>query len=291
MNLASDSGKRDGKRKKSSKRLLVTMPWGERIVFSIQTWAIFGWRMSAFKSSLHKSHGWKGGECSHTRQRTSTKHHFGEIAGTLDLPNGICQWIPRVDLKMRRISAKSVPRTLTSGNFRPIKPRLWYSTLLPRLIWPLIISSRFRELNRSYEGVLSRMPLKFKEKMTDDPTRDSKKVGFSGISSNGKGPGVYNRKWTTLKVSLYIINDSLRQLIGEPSYANNDDKNVPQLVSSADPCKRRDQWARREGIRPHSQLKHTFLPGLKEFCLHCSTICLIYGQLMVMERGKNRSWI
>jgi hypothetical protein len=138
----------------------------------------------------------------------------------------ICQWIPRVDLNMSRISAKSVPRMLTNGNFRTIKPRLWYTTFLPRLIWPLIISSRSRELNRSYEGVLSRTPLKFKKKMADGPTSDSKKVGFSGISSSGRiaGPGVYNRKSTTLKVSLYTINDSLQQLTDKPSYANNDDK-------------------------------------------------------------------
>jgi len=68
-------------------------------------------------------------------------------------------------------------------------------------------------------------------------------------------------------------------------------KNVPQLVSSPDPCRRRDRWTKREGIRPHSQLKHTFLPNPKEFCLHCCTTCLVYGQLMVTERGKNRSRI
>ena len=93
---------------------------GERIVFSIQTWVILGRRLWAFRSSLHKSHGWKDGECSQTRQRTPTKYHFGEVAGKLDLSNGTCQWIPREDLNTRRISAKSVPRMLTSGNFRTI---------------------------------------------------------------------------------------------------------------------------------------------------------------------------
>jgi len=55
--------------------------------------------------------------------------------------------------------------------------------------------------------------------MADGPTRDSKKVGFSGISSSGRiaGPGLYNRKWTTLKVRLYVINDSLQQLVDKLS--------------------------------------------------------------------------
>ena len=127
--------------------------------------------------------------------------------------------------------------------------------------------------------------------MADGPTRDSKKVGFSGISGSGRiaGPSVHNRKWTTLKVSLYIMNDSLQQLIHKPSYANNDDKQVPQLVSSADPCKRRDRSARWEGIRPHSQLKHTFLSNLKEFCLHCGTTCLVYGQFRSRKGAKTEA--
>jgi hypothetical protein len=49
------------------------------VVLSIQTWGNFGLRFWAFRSSLDKLLRRKRGESSQNRQRTPTKHHYGDF--------------------------------------------------------------------------------------------------------------------------------------------------------------------------------------------------------------------
>lgn len=93
---------------------------------------------------------WVSGRPSQVRQTPWRKLRYRQRkdTGRLGSSYATCQRILREDSNMRRITAKFMSQFLAEENplkFTAAKTWMWSSILLPRMIWPLVISSRSQE--------------------------------------------------------------------------------------------------------------------------------------------------
>ena len=182
-----------------------------------QTFAVFkrrntGWRSgcSGRPSQVRQTKTWRSCEIVNEKQRSA----IYETTGRLGYTYGTCQRILREEVNMRWIIAKFIPRLLTPGNPQKsaaAKTWKWSSILLTRTIWPLVISSCFQTQIRSYEGVVSRMLLKFLNHRRQS-NRRFQNVISGGTSSSGTNaaPVAWNWNSSTFKETTLTNNKSIR---------------------------------------------------------------------------------
>jgi len=116
--------------------------------------------------SLYKSHWRKGGESSQNRRRRVAKCHCEDRWRVTPLLWHMLRSSEGAFEDMVGLTEVFfigfLPASGSIDTFWPIRTWMCSPVFDTHLLWQTIISSWFRKWNRSYECVVSRMPLKFK---------------------------------------------------------------------------------------------------------------------------------
>jgi hypothetical protein len=163
----------------------------------------------------------KHGESSRTLQRAPTKHHFGDRWQVRPLAwNTPAISKGRLVAHLREVCASTAHRHTVSVLADKTTAVVLHPPYLPDLT-PYNMFS----LKRSYEGVLSRMPLKFKKNRWRSYMRFPRSVpaefpavavSLAPVHIIGTGLPWRGERWPIIKVNFYIVNDPFQQLLDTP---------------------------------------------------------------------------